>query len=1191
MPIPDAFESSKTDVVNDIFASSGEMGALMRTIDWAGTPLGPVADWPQSLCTAVSICLASRFPMLIWWGPELVMLYNDAYRPILGMTKHPHSMGQCGKACWPEIWDVIGPMLEGVLHEGKATWSDNQLLLLDRNGYVEECYFTFSYSPIRDETGGIGGIFTAVTETTGQVLSERRLHTLRELAALNTEMQTDEETCLSATEILALKRDDLPFALLYLLDGDGKHARLLGNTGLEPGMAASPLIVEVGEQEDTQWPLGSVLQTARAVQIDDLAQRFGSLAQYLGLEAVQSALLLPVAKSGQESLYGLLVVGISPRRALDDEYRGFFELIAGQIAANIAHARAYQEERERAEALAKLDAAKTMFFSNVSHELRTPLTLLLSPCEEALNDHAYPLPSEQRERLEIIRRNSLRLLKLVNTLLDFSRIEAGHMQAVYKATDLATFTRDIASTFRTPIEHAGLELIIQTELFTEIAYIDRDMWEKVLLNLLSNAFKFTFEGSITVTLHQAGNNAGLTVRDTGIGIAEEDLPRIFGRFERLRAARTRTIEGSGIGLALVQELVTRHNGTIHVNSKLGEGTTFTIVLPLGTEHLPAEYIQEKEPTPASVSGSIPYVEEVERWLPGETSVTSVSKMAWMEQNEMYAGTEPLNVKTSFQDEACILLVDDNADMREYLRRLLSSRYQVKIAVDGESALVMAQTSLPDLILSDVMMPGLDGIQFVQALRNDPRTQMIPILLLSARAGAEATIEGLETGADDYLVKPFSVQELLARVGTRLEMARMRMGMANREREHAKRLQNLAQASLAINTIQSIDEMLALITAEARNIIGAHLAVTTMTRGEGGTQPIFSCSFSEKYAEWRNMEALPDGSGIYAHVFHTNQPLRMTQEELEAQPAWHGPGNEVGNYPPLRGWLAAPLIGRDGQNLGLIHLSDKYEGEFSDEDEAILVQLAQMASIAIENARLYREAQASINARDELLSMVSHDLKNPLGAIKGYAQLLQRGLARGEELNRTYLLNGLTRINATVSKMTGQINELLDFAQMRVGQPLELVKQEVDLVALMKQVIIEQQQAAQKRIIRVETPEVEVKGYFDTIRLERVISNLLSNAIKYSPDGKEIDIRIICEQHEGEKWVVLTVQDRGIGIPANDLPHIFEQFKRGENVVGKIKGSGIGLASARQILELHGGTIDASSQEDVGSTFTVRLPLM
>ena len=167
----------------DFLTSGSEMSGLMRAMDWSTTPLGPAESWPQSLRTTVSVCLNSRFPMLLWWGPDLIMLYNDAYRPILGATKHPRALGAAGRDIWPEIWDIIGPMLHGVIERGEATWSDDLLLVLDRNGYPEECYLTFSYSPIRDESGGVGGVFTAVHETTGRVIGERRLRTLRELAA------------------------------------------------------------------------------------------------------------------------------------------------------------------------------------------------------------------------------------------------------------------------------------------------------------------------------------------------------------------------------------------------------------------------------------------------------------------------------------------------------------------------------------------------------------------------------------------------------------------------------------------------------------------------------------------------------------------------------------------------------------------------------------------------------------------------------------------------------------------------------------------------------------------------------------------------------------------------------------------------------------------------------------------------
>ncbi|MDQ6661585.1 MAG: PAS domain-containing protein, partial [Chloroflexota bacterium] len=311
----DSTAQTGISVTDDIFTGRGEVGKLMRSIDWTQTPLGSIETWPQSLRTAISICLASRFPMLIWWGPELVMLYNDAYLPILA-TKHPKAMGQRGKECWPEIWNIIGPMLEGVLIRGEATWSENQLLLLERNGYPEECYFTFSYSPIRDESGGVGGIFTAVSETTGQVLGDRRLRTLHDLAERAGEAKTAEEVCFIATEMLAGNTADIPFALLYLLDNDGKQASLAGSFGVNPDSLAGSRLVDLTQPEGFgQWPLAQVASTGQPALVDSLSERFGvfTTMQADGITP-HSALVLPIARSGQQIPYGLLVVGISPLR-------------------------------------------------------------------------------------------------------------------------------------------------------------------------------------------------------------------------------------------------------------------------------------------------------------------------------------------------------------------------------------------------------------------------------------------------------------------------------------------------------------------------------------------------------------------------------------------------------------------------------------------------------------------------------------------------------------------------------------------------------------------------------------------------------------------------------------------------------------------------------------------------------------
>ncbi|HEX5715444.1 MAG TPA: ATP-binding protein, partial [Thermoanaerobaculia bacterium] len=712
----------------------GETGALIRSIDWPRHPMGPIEGWPQSLRTALSICLGSDFPMALWWGPEVWQLYNDGYVHVLG-GKHPEAMGQQGNVCWAEIWDVVGPIYERVMTSGESSFFSDLLLVMERNRYVEETYFTFSYSPVLDEQGGVGGNLIVCTETTERVVGERRLRTLRDLGARAAEGKNAAEACAIAAEILAANLWDIPFACIYLLDGEGRF-ELAGSSGVAAGC---PVALEIVEPGGEGWPFDEVVRTSQICGVDDLASRFSEVPASPWEDPTRSALMLPLATPGQDRPTGVLVAGVSPRRALDESYRSFYQLAAGQIAAAIADARAYEEERRRAEALAELDRAKTTFFSNVSHEFRTPLTLLLGPLEDALDDldDGASLVPVHRERVETAHRNALRLLKLVNTLLDFARIEAGRVQAVYEPTDLPAYTAELASVFRSAVERAGLRFAVDCPPLEISAYVDREMWEKIVLNLLSNALKFTLEGEIAVRLRTAdgGKRLELSVSDTGVGIHADELPRVFERFRRVRVARARSQEGTGIGLALVQELVRLHGGEVRAESEPGRGTAFTVSIPAGSDHLPADRIGSARTVTSTAVGAAPYVEEALRWLPSAAE----------------QGEEPA---ISLASADRILLVDDNADMREYVRRLLGP-WTVETAADGTSALESALAAPPDLVLADVMMPGLDGFELLRALRSHPRTATVPVILLSARAGEEARVEGLQAGADDYLVKPFS----------------------------------------------------------------------------------------------------------------------------------------------------------------------------------------------------------------------------------------------------------------------------------------------------------------------------------------------------------------------------------------------------------------------------------------------------
>jgi len=773
-------------ISTDWLASGGEMADLIRALDWAQTPLGPIESWPPALRMIVGVLVANPVPMLLWWGPDYISIYNDAYRPVLG-TKHPWALGKPFRECWPEIRHILEPLIDAPFKGGPATWMDDILLEINRYGFVEESHFTIAYSPVPDDTAprGIGGVLAVVYEITEKIIAERRVEALRDLGARTGEARTAEAACAIAAETLARYAQDVPFALFYLIDPDGRRSRLAGAIGVAMGDPASPLVVDL-QGETSVWPLAAAIRDETMVVIDDLAMRFNDVPPGPWSDPPHSAVIVPVRSNKVHELAGLLVAGVSPRLRFDQQYRSFLELAATQVATAIATARAYEEERKRAEALAEIDRVKTLFFSNVSHEFRTPLTLMLGPLEELKGELGrMGTSADQYQQVDLAHRNGVRLLKLVNTLLDFSRIEAGRVQATYKPTDLAATTAELASMFRSAIEKAGLRLVVDCKPLSEAAYIDREMWEKIVLNLLSNAFKFTFKGEIDVTLRQTNEHFVLAVRDTGTGIPTAELPRLFERFHRVAGAHGRTHEGSGIGLALVQELVKLHGGTVSVESEPGKGSTFTITIPRGHRHLPAEQIGAARTLVSTALGATPFVQEALRWLPesGPENDVIIADVAISQASEPIPGDRP-----------CILLADDNADMRDYVRRLLVPRYDVKVAADGEIALAAIADRMPDLLLADVMMPRLDGLQLLARLRADPRTSMLPVILLSARAGEESRVEGMRSGADDYLIKPFSARELLARVEAHVKLARFRSEAAETLRASEERYRAFVTAS-------------------------------------------------------------------------------------------------------------------------------------------------------------------------------------------------------------------------------------------------------------------------------------------------------------------------------------------------------------------------------------------------------------
>ncbi|WP_139559712.1 ATP-binding protein [Methylotetracoccus oryzae] len=770
-------------------ACGDAMSALIRTKDWSATPIGPPEGWSPALRMIVQLMLANRFPMLLWWGDTFCSIYNDAYVPILG-AKHPWALGRPVSECWSEIWDVLQPLIETPYRGGPATWMDDLCLELNRRGVLEETHFTIAYSPVPDETApnGIGGVLATVHEITGKVIGDRRVAVLRDLGARSAEARTADEACAAAAESLSRHPKDLPFALLYLIDPARNEARLAGAAGVEAEHPAGPAVMSLEDVPDeTLWPLRAALRSdaPQTVENLDLCPEDRVPAGPWS-DPPNMAVVMPIPSNKAHVPAGFLVAGVSARISWDDAYLDFLTLVASQIATGIANAREYEEERKRAEALAEIDRAKTVFFSNVSHEFRTPLTLLLGPTEEAL---ALPDQALRGEGLATVFRNARRLLKLVNTLLDFSRVEAGRVQACYEPVDLPGLTADLASVFRAAIERAGLRFHVHCPALpdgAEPAYVDRELWEKIVLNLLSNALKFTLTGAIEVRVESRGAQVQLVVRDTGIGIPASELPRIFERFHRVQNRGGRSHEGSGIGLALVRELVKLHGGNVSVDSAEGRGSTFTVTLPLGKGHLDPRRIGPPSGPLDHGTRASPILEEALNWLPD--AERSAERPGSLEHEVLFEAEPGRRGEPRLRElSGRILWADDNADLRAYVARLLGERFQVEAVADGEAALAAARTRRPDLVLADVMMPRLDGFGLLRALRDDPATAGIPVILLLARAGEESRIEGMGAGADDYLIKPFSARELLARVEGALKLARLRQENEDALRASEERL--------------------------------------------------------------------------------------------------------------------------------------------------------------------------------------------------------------------------------------------------------------------------------------------------------------------------------------------------------------------------------------------------------------------
>jgi CheY-like chemotaxis protein/anti-sigma regulatory factor (Ser/Thr protein kinase) len=905
-------------------ALGGEMGRRFADFDWTAHPLGPPQSWPVEVRSAVAMVLTSRFPIVLWLdAEELFLVYNDAYISILG-DRHPQALGQRGQYAWWDVWQSVQPMIASVVATGAATWSGDLMLPLLTAGRRRERYFTFTFSPLIAEDGTIFGIFCPSFETTERVLSERRLDLLNAVAAAVMDTNTIDDAAHAAVAVCAERSADVPFIAAYIGDSETAEVTLRGATP-ELMPLLPPTLAKLTKSQ-------AVPRTRSELQvIDNVAMLIDGVAQVLGADCPDQALLLPLGKGPPA---GALLVGTNPRCQLDELYVGFCQSLAEKLSLAMASAVSYEQQRRRADALAELDRAKTALLTNVSHEFRTPLTLLLGPLDDALADTSQD--SVMASRLSTARRNAGRLQRLVDSLLDFSRIEAGRAAVNLVCVDVGALTSSIASTFSELCHRAGLQLVIDCR--SAVADVDPGMWETIVLNLLSNAVKYTLAGSITVTSRSEASFCRIMIRDTGVGISRADLKRLGERFFRADNPHGRSVEGTGIGLSLVRGLVELHYGTVQYASEVGRGTTVSIRLPRAVAGKPVAHLS------AALMDN-PYVVAADHWVTPRP-----------------ASDEPLVA----DGRELVLIVDDNADMRTHLAGVLSASWRTVLAADGQEALDIMRKFRPDLVVTDVMMPRLSGVELVTAIRADPVLAATPVLMLSARAGADAVSEGFAVGADDYLPKPFRTQDLFDRVAARL---------AASARERASRRSSDAQARLALDFAR-LDA--ALQSAESGAAIVEALQGAAF---DGGEAPVICLGLLD--SDGRNLrfeygtQVPPEMRDRYhvasmntpivpVDVIKTGQPMIIT-DTLSLSARYRHVVSETAHS--VRSCISQPLRSLDGRIIGSLGMLWRTPREFQPDEIDWAAKVARITQSAVDRIRsVEHEHRIAVDFQDHLLDL-------------------------------------------------------------------------------------------------------------------------------------------------------------------------------------------------------------------------------
>lgn len=732
---------------------------LLETTDWSATPLGPRAGWDRELEDTVRFMLESRQPLVAWWGPELVLLYNDEFAAHAG-RRHPWTFGRPLREGWPELTSHLADELTQLRSGDRAgVYRADDRIVLSRWDVPEATWWNYSATPVRCSSGEVLGLIMVATEVTGSVVGARRMSVLAGLGEVARDAPSLDVAVERLNAVLDGSVEDVGCAVVRTC---GPDARTLTT-------------VRTGEPPEHWLPLDPGPDAGPSVEFVSLEP-----APVVGGGRPITDLARAVMHTPDGAACLAVVIGAPPLLPLDDAHRSFLRLVVDHIGIVLTTAVVRDRDRDHRDDLGSIEQARVDYYAGLGDEFRDPLSLVLGSLER-LSTHT---DGAVRGQAELAQRNAERILKLVDGLLDVSALQSGTHEGLFAATELGATTAEIVAAFAPVLERAGLSLEVSCPPPGRPAWVDRDAWEKIVLNLLSNAVKYTMDGGVTVDLTQDGEQVVLQVTDTGVGIPDGEIDSLFDRFRRPGGRRGRTAEGSGLGLPLIRQLIRLHGGSIGVTGRPGEGSTFTVRIPLGFAHLPEDrLVRSPVGTRTTPRHAGPYVAEALRWLPDppDEAEAAVGRSCPANRGRSLDGSVVDGLDVAHPDR--VLVVDDDREMRGYLRDLLSEHWTVQVVADGAAALEAARTDPPDLVVADAALPagGADagseasrgGIELLRALRSDSRTVGVPVVLLSSRAGEEAALEGFAAGADDYLVRPFSARELLARVTNHLQLGRVR----------------------------------------------------------------------------------------------------------------------------------------------------------------------------------------------------------------------------------------------------------------------------------------------------------------------------------------------------------------------------------------------------------------------------------